>query len=453
MFLVDKYYNDTNYIICHSSILRKLINSFDTQQQTYQNILKLLNKKQQCINTKNTYQKAKSRMLLNNLPKGTIVNKPGEKVKTFSSARLEETQKVSSNEPYQATLNKLPCNTIQCNDYTRYSNFQHLIVYGPDGCSKDYLINKLLEKIFGKNSVELKDVEYTVCGYSNTKTKIMIKQSKHHIIIEPNSNGFDKYLIQEIIQDYAKSELLNILKNRKLFKVVIINKIDNLSYYAQASLRRTMEIYSNSCKFILISDQLSKIIEPLRSRCLLVRVPLPSREQILNTLLYICNKENITIDFNNLYTIIQNSDNKMSHAILLLELYNNNIKYGSDWEIVIELIINNIINANIGNIKKLYKIIKLIREQFYILFITNISTQLILRKIMLKLISKTNNLQLKYNIINITSIFEQRLSQGTRHNIHSEAYIIRLIHLFSNYHTNNMNNMNNISDYNDVLEI
>ena len=72
---------------------------------------------------------------------------------------------------------------------------------------------------------------------------------------------------------------------------------------------------------------------------------------------------------------------------------------------------------------------------------------------MLKLISKTNNLQLKYNIINITSIFEQRLSQGTRHNIHSEAYIIRLIHLFSNYHTNNMNNMNNISDYNDVLEI
>ena len=443
MFLVDKYYNDTNYIICHPSILRKLVNSFDTQQQTYQNILKLLNSKQKCINSKKISQKAKPiyKIIYTNQ-----YNEPGEKVKTFSSARLsEKSLDFLDNEPYQATLDKLPCN-----DYTRYSNFQHLIVYGPDGCSKDYLINKLLEKIFGKNSVELKNVEYTVCGYSNTKTKIMIKQSKHHIIIEPNSNGFDKYLIQEIIQDYAKSELLNILKNRKLFKVVIINKIDNLSYYAQASLRRTMEIYSNSCKFILISDQLSKIIEPLRSRCLLVRVPLPSREQILDTLLYICNKENITIDFNNLYTIIQNSDNKMSHAILLLELYNNNIKYGNDWEIVIESIINNIINATIDNSKKLYKIIKIIREQFYILFITNISTQLILRKIMLKLISKTNNLQLKYNIINITSIFEQRLSQGTRHNIHSEAYIIRLIYLFTNYHKNNMNN---ILDYNDVLEI
>jgi replication factor C subunit 3/5 len=412
MFLVDKYYNDTNYIICHSSILKQLINSFDTQQYTYQNILKLLNSK----------LKPNSSLISIQNPSMTT-----KLIPTHLSQLIKQTD-----------------------NYIRYSNFQHLIVYGPDGCSKDYLINKLLGQIFGENSVELKDVEYTVCGYSNTKTKIMIKQSKHHIIIEPNSNGFDKYLIQEIIQDYAKSELLNILKNRKLFKVVIINKIDNLSYYAQASLRRTMEIYSNSCKFILISDQLSKIIEPLRSRCLLVRVPLPSREQILNTLLYICNKENITINFNNLYTIIQNSDNKMSHAILLLELYNNNIKYGNDWEIVIESIINNIINATIDNSKKLYKIIKIIREQFYILFITNISTQLILRKIMLKLISKTNNLQLKYNIINITSIFEQRLSQGTRHNIHSEAYIIRLIYLFTNYHKNNMNN---IFDYNDVLEI
>ena len=38
MFLVDKYYNDTNYIICHSSILKKLVNSFDTYNQIYQNI-------------------------------------------------------------------------------------------------------------------------------------------------------------------------------------------------------------------------------------------------------------------------------------------------------------------------------------------------------------------------------------------------------------------------------
>ena len=38
-----------------------------------------------------------------------------------------------------------------------------------------------------------------------SKEKVMINQSRYHIIIEPNNNGFDKYLIQEIIQEYAKT--------------------------------------------------------------------------------------------------------------------------------------------------------------------------------------------------------------------------------------------------------
>ena len=91
---------------------------------------------------------------------------------------------------------------------------------------------------------------------------------------------------------------------------------------------------------------------------------------------------------------------------------------------------------------------KKIREQFYILFITNVPTQLIIRKIMSKLISKTQNLKLKYHIIDITSIFEQRLSQGTRHIIHIEAYIARLIYLFTSHNKGIEYNYNL-----DVLEI
>ena len=397
MFLVDKYYNDSNYITYHHTIIDKIIDSFDTHNTYYSNV-------------------------------NSIIQLP--------------------NNEFQKVINDLEYGTW------RYSNFQHLIVYGPSGCGKDYLVNKLLEKIYGKNGVELKEVEYTVSGYSNTKTKIMIKQSKHHIIIEPNSNGFDKYLIQEIIHDYAKSELLNILKHRKLFKVVIINKIDNLSYYAQASLRRTMEKYSNTCKFILISDQLSKIIEPIRSRCLMIRVPLPTYSQILETLLYICNQEKINVSFQKLNEIIVNSDNKVNHAIWLLEMDKYKIMYNKNWEKVIENVVEMVIDPKIQNNKKMYSTMKKIREQFYILFITNISTQTIIRKIMVKLLESIKPdqhkdiLKLKYNIIHITSIFEQRLNQGTRHIIHMEAYITRLIYLYTNYNKHN--------DYNynlDVLEI
>jgi len=374
MFLVDKYYNDSNYITYHQTIINKIIDSFDSHNQIYSNIKSII--------------------------------------------------KLPNNELYKIVTD-LNYETL------RYSNFMHLIIYGSIGSGKEYLINNLL-KIYGKSGIELKHVEYTVTGYSNTKTKIMIKQSKYHIIIEPNTNGFDKYLIQDIIQDYAKSELLNILKNRKLFKIVVINKIDNLSYYAQASLRRTMEKYSNTCKFILISDQLSKIIEPLRSRCLLIRVHLPSNEQILETLLHISHKENIDISFTKLKEIIDNSDNKINHAIWLLEMYKYNVKYTKNWELIIDSIVNKVINFNMISNKKLFLILKSIREEFYILFITNIPTQMIIRKIMIKLLQTIDELKLKYEIINITSIYEERLTHGTRHVIHFEAYIIKLLYLFNN---------------------
>ena len=388
MFLVDKYYNDSYYLPYYNYIIDKLINSFDSYNNIYNDV-------------------------------NSLIKLPNNEFSKIIDSMIYETH--------------------------RYSHFQHLIIYGQQGTCKEYIINKLLQKIYGKSDIELKDIEYIVSGYSNTKTKIIIKQSKYHIIIEPNSNGFDKYLIQEIIQEYAKSQLLNILKNKKLFKIVVINKIDNLSYYAQASLRRTMEKYSNTCKFILVSNQLTKIIEPLRSRCLLIRIPLLNEEQILETLLYISHNENINISFNKLNNIIKNSDNIINHAVWLLEMHKYNIKYNNSWNNIIDDIIIMILNPKLNTEKKLYKTMNKIRENFYLLFITNISTQIIIRKIMIKLLNNILDINLRYNIINISSIFEQKLNQGTRHIIQFEAYILRLIYLFQN--VNSKKNKFNFFDF------
>lgn len=318
----------------------------------------------------------------------------------------------------------------------KYSNFQHLIIYGSINANKENVVNLLLQNIYGKKNIELKDIEYTINGYGNTKTKVNIKQSKYHIIIEPNSNGFDKYLIQEIIQDYAKTELLNILKYKKLFKVVVINKLDNLSYYAQASLRRTMEKYSDSCKFIFVCDQLSKIIEPIRSRCILIRTPLPSEEQILDVLLKISDLEDIKLLPYEYNEIINKSELKLNTAIWLLELKKYGLSYDKNWENLSEEIVLIIINKKNYKNSKCFSSLKKIREIFYNLFITNIPTQTIIRNIMTKLLEKVEDLTLKINIIEITSIFELRLSLGTRHVIHIEAFIIRLFYLFNMYFDN-----------------
>ena len=329
---------------------------------------------------------------------------------------------------------KLICDS-NINGSYKYSNFQHMIVHGSISSNKEMLVNKLLEKIFGKNNVILKDKEYPIITSSKNKVKIILKQSKNHIIIEPNSNGFDKYLIQEVIEDYSVSENMKVLQNEKLFNVIVINKIDNLSYYAQASLRRTMEKHSSNCKFILISNQISKIIEPIRSRCIYISVGSLNSQNIFSELFNFVNNENIQISLPEIYKISINSNNNINTAFLLLEASLNNTVYEieNSWEDIIDnmskIIIDTSKQLNKG-LKKIKVFYRKLRELFYVLFITNIPTHTIIISIMKKLLQSTDDIILKNKIVETTTKFELRLTNGTRHIMHWEAYVISLLQIF-----------------------
>ena len=312
----------------------------------------------------------------------------------------------------------------------KYANLPHLLFYGPEGCGKEFVVDILLEKIFTKKSTMLQETEYTINGYGNSKTKVMIKQSQHHIMIEPNNNGFDKYLIQEIIEDYAKSEIIQVLKYKRLYKIVIINLIDNLSYYAQASLRRTMEKYANTCKFIFISNQLSKVHEPLKSRCMMIRIPAPTYTMIMSTIMNIAIKEQIKLTGNNIMDIISYSKNNINKAIGMLELVSYNIPLDKMWYKVIDLLVDMIMDTSQYNKNGIFDMIEGARNMMYQLFITNIDFHTVIKTIMIEIKKRVDNNKFIYAVICETSKFENRISQGTRHIIHMEAYIIKLIDLY-----------------------
>ena len=381
MFFVDKYYQESNLIASHKKILDKLLESFNIHNMIYRNIDVIIKKPKKEFND-----------IIDNMEHGVW----------------------------------------------KYANFPHLLVYGPEGCGKEYIVNKLLENIYGKKSIELNEVEYTISGYSSTKTKVLIKQSNHHIVIEPNNNGFDKYLIQEIIEDYAKIEILSILKYKKLFKVVIIDKIDDLSYYAQASLRRTMEKYANTCKFIFISNQLSKINEPLKSRCLTIRVPLPTDVMIMNIILTIDNKEELKLSLQDMKEILARSDNNINRTMWMLDMkkYNVDINKGN-WTNILDTIAEMILSPDNYSTKNMYELIKTIRELLYILFITNIDFHLVIRKLMILFLSKVSSIDTKYRIIDTTSLFELRIAKGTRYIIQMEAYLINIIAILNKIYVQN----------------
>jgi replication factor C subunit 2/4 len=63
---------------------------------------------------------------------------------------------------------------------------------------------------------------------------------------------------------------------------------------AQQALRRTMEIYSNTTRFALACNQSNKIIEPIQSRCAVLRYAKLTDSQILKRLIEICDAENVS---------------------------------------------------------------------------------------------------------------------------------------------------------------
>ncbi|GFH25171.1 DNA replication factor C complex subunit 3, partial [Haematococcus lacustris] len=100
--------------------------------------------------------------------------------------------------------------------------------------------------------------------------------SNHHVEINPGDVGNnDRYVVQEIIKEMAKSRPMDI-QGSKGFKVLVLSEVDRLSREAQQSLRRTMEKYGAACRLIMVCNNVSKVMDPVRSRCMAIRVAAPS---------------------------------------------------------------------------------------------------------------------------------------------------------------------------------
>ncbi len=80
------------------------------------------------------------------------------------------------------------------------------------------------------------------------------------------------------------------------FKILFLDEADALTQDAQAALRRTMENYAETCRFILSCNYSSKIIDPIQSRCAIYRFRPLTDEAIAEEIGRIAKKEGITID-------------------------------------------------------------------------------------------------------------------------------------------------------------
>jgi replication factor C subunit 3/5 len=139
-----------------------------------------------------------------------------------------------------------------------------------------------MQLLFGETINTVRNVSYNVSGSGNMVTVEEFAQSFHHIFIEPKGNNHDRYLIHDVIKVYVGRASYNIIKSKYNFKLVVINNVDIMSESVQFSLRRTIEQYSDQCRFIIISNSISKVIDPLASRCLCINVKSPNINDIVD---------------------------------------------------------------------------------------------------------------------------------------------------------------------------
>ncbi|KAK4242485.1 DNA replication factor C-like protein [Achaetomium macrosporum] len=98
-------------------------------------------------------------------------------------------------------------------------------------------------------------------------------------------------------------------------KIVILDEADSMTSGAQQALRRTMEIYSNTTRFAFACNQSNKIIEPLQSRCAILRYAKLTDAQVVKRLLQIIEAEKVEYSDDGLAALVFSAEGDMRQAI------------------------------------------------------------------------------------------------------------------------------------------
>jgi replication factor C subunit 3/5 len=294
-------------------------------------------------------------------------------------------------------------------------------------------VSCLLREIYGPGADKVKLEHRSFKTPSNKPIEIVTVGSNFHIECNPSDAGNnDRFVIQEVIKEIASSGTVN--TGSRTFKILVLTEVDRLSKQAQAGLRRTMEKYSSQCRIILVCNAPSKIIEPVRSRCLSIRIPAPSNDEIMKVLSTVAKKENIELPQDTSIRLTFNCDRNIRRALLMLETAR--VQYGvlgsdvipplPDWELFICKLAKDILQEQSPS--------KLIaaRDMLYELLSNCIPGEVIMRTLTRELMKSLDD-EVKHEVAHWSAYFEHRMRIGSKEIFHLEAFVAKFMSVYNRW--------------------
>uniref|UniRef100_A0A8C4VMR0 Replication factor C subunit 3 n=1 Tax=Gopherus evgoodei TaxID=1825980 RepID=A0A8C4VMR0_9SAUR len=308
-------------------------------------------------------------------------------------------------------------NLVQCGD------FPHLLVYGPSGAGKKTRIMCLLRELYGAGVEKLRIEHQNITCYNKINCYLNSLYS--------DAGNSDRVVIQELLKTVAQSQQLETSTQRD-FKVVLLTEVDKLTKDAQHALRRTMEKYMATCRLILCCNSISKIIAPIQSRCLAVRVPAPSIEDICHVLSSVCKKEGLTLPQDLARRLAEKSGRNLRKALLMCEacrvqqypFTSDQDIPETDWEVYLRETASAIVSQQTP--QRLLEV----RGRLYELLTHCIPPEIIMKFI---LFLKTAICFSFREVAQMAAFYEHRLQLGSKAIYHLEAFVAKFMALYKKF--------------------
>jgi replication factor C subunit 2/4 len=177
----------------------------------------------------------------------------------------------------------------------------HMLFYGPPGTGKTSTVLALAKELYGPELMKSRVLELNAS----------------------DERGIS--IVREKVKDFARMQLTSAPPNyRNLypcppFKIIILDEADSMTQDAQSALRRTMETYSKITRFCLICNYVTRIIDPLASRCSKFRFKSLDQGNAKRRLEEIAEKEGVGLEDGAIDALIKCSEGDLRKAITFLQ--------------------------------------------------------------------------------------------------------------------------------------